>query len=729
MKLKKSAFCLLGAVVALAVPTMSSCGTTTSSSSKAVSSATSSVTSSTSVADYSHDTSKNVGLTMSCYYNSTDTMMTYSATNIATISSKLGGTIADGSTPKTGDFKPVWAQVQKDLNFTITDVTNGSDGSVDTSFSNFQKAGFKTSDGATVNILQGNATAIEQEGTTNGTILNLTNYLDKMPNFKRFLQSNKVVEKSIIDSSGAIYYAPYFDGMDDMEKTLLLRKDWVVALLDGDLPATLDTDVPLAATEYTRFNAEAVDQTLPILGDDGKATTISKKYTAGNDVITLQNALSAKTGASLVKTLRDYIDSTYGNAYGTTRSALFVGGKASFNIDELVALYRCVRTNPTYLTGTKQDIFPLIPREQKNTRGMDLHNFMMYFGCQGFNSRQTYYYVGNDGKVHDIRKEDKFVTAVNKMHAMYDEGLILPNFSELTAGGATGTKGDFSTQFIQKADRAFSEYDYVQTQTILNVSNAGMALVPVYPAAYAWDGAKESRYTDSWRSVKSQGWFITAATADDADKLDRALALFDYFYSKDGNKLMSYGPADWVDGTITYMGRSVPKLSAACLNELSKLASGNYTNYYRQFLGGTFPIGYVKEQGMEYQTVDATAQPYLDTFETALSADVIAHPSLDEMHHTDHMADVMPTTLPFTSGEQTQIKDTYSGSSTYFYQDTKGVNVISKIIMNGFAGADSGNWTTSDGYMSYIDSTLYLDNYLELVQRSYTRVDTLADVA
>jgi hypothetical protein len=717
MKIKKSAFCLLG-VAALALPVIASCGTSS------VASTTSSVNgggSSSAVVD-GHtidDLSTAQTLNLNCFYNSTSTMMTFpEGTNY---------TGANGKTYGAGDFKPVWEAVQQKLNFTIVDKTDTAKTSVADQFSELQTNGFKSADGELVNIAQGNSKDIIAEGTKNGTILDLSKYLDAMPNFNKYLSANPVVKKQIVDSNGAIFYAPYFDGADDMEKTLLMRAGWVATLLDGDYDAAkFDTGVTIS-TAYTRYNAEVVDQDLDVLSADGKTTEkIHKKYTAGNDIITLQNGLAAKTGAALVKALRDYIDTTYAGAYGTTRSALFIGGKACYNIDELVALYRCVKACPQLLTGdASKVIVPLMPREMTNDRTSDLWNFMLYFGCRGFNSRQTYYYIDDNGLVADIRTSSTFTAAMEEMHNMYTEGLILKDFTSKTAAGVGDGKyenGLFkkTTDGVAYSNTGFSEYDYVQTQTILNNSNSDLKLVPVYPAAYAWKDGTESRFTESWRSVKSQGWFITADTAKDVGKLRRSLYLFDYFWGTEGSKLMSYGPDAWIDGTTSYMGREIPKLSAACLKELTDLTKGNYTNYYRQYLGGTFPIGYVKEQGMEYQTVNDFARTYLDTVETALDKNVIAHPSFTT-GNTDHFKDIMPTTLSYTSGEQSAITANYSGIGTYFSTDKGKTNILTTFCQNGFVDA-TNNISNAATYLSYVRSTLKLDAYDALVQRAYDRM-------
>lgn len=729
MKFKKSMICVLG-VATLAMPIFAACGNTSSvtnvssekpaTSSEQTSNATSEeVSSEASSSELNPALKDHVTLNLSVFYNSTKTAMKF--TNDSPC---LGKDLADGTVITAGEFKPVWKAVQKNLNFTINDVTDTSQTSIQKKFQVEQSAGFKKN-GELINVSQGNSSDIMAEGTQNGTILDLSKYLNKMPNFSKFLSDNPIVAKQIVDSSGAMYYAPYFDGFDDLERTLLMRKGWVEKLLDGDyVEATYNTDVKIDS-KYSRFNAAAVDQDVTYYDAATKAkATGHKKYTSGNDVITLQNALANKTGAALVKTLRDYIDATYKKAdgtslYGDKRSELFLSGKACYNIDELVALYRCVKANGTLLSGqSDKAVIPLIPRQFTNDRTAMLRMFMLYFGCRGFAAPLTNFYVNDKGVLSDVRDSDEVKVALQKMHEMYQEGLILQDFTSKTADGATD--GNYSTNLMQKSDIAFSEYDYVQTQTIMNAKNANLQLVPVVPASYAWDGKAESKYTDSWRGVKPQGWFITKETANDEAKLNRALYLFDYFYGEEGNRLMSYGPDAWVDGTTTYMGKQVPKLSDACLNELKTYMSGNYTNYYRQILGGTFPVGYVKEQGMEYQTVDATARTYLDEIETALSLNVIKHPDA-KVGHTDHMLDQMPATVSLTSGEQQTIKDSYSNLTTYFDDSKTGTHIFTTIVQKGFEGADK-NYTDAAGFTKYIRETLNIQGYDKIIADAYARM-------
>lgn len=747
MKFKKSMLCLLG-VATMALPIFAGCTPSNPSSvtpsspvtpsSETPSSETPSSAKIDGLGGLGTDRLKNnVELTMSIKYEKDETLMKFG-------SNYVPYTDPAGTTYNTGDFKPTWKAIQNRLNITIDDVTDP--GTIASTFKTDATAAFMKNN-KLINIDQGNASDIVNEGTANGTILDLSDYLDQMPNFKKFLADNPIVDKQIRAADGSIYYAPYFDGYDDMEKTLLLRKDWVEKLLDGDYDESKFGSTTLAETDYTRFNDASIDADVKIVNDDGSLGTIHKKYAEGNDIITEQNALATKNGKTLVRALRDYIDATYNNAYGAKRSELFIGGKAAYNVDELVALYRCVKTNPKFLIGgdatDASQIYPLIPREAKISRAQDIHNFMLYFGLRGMNSRQTYFYVGNDGSLVDVRDTDAFGTALDKMQAMYKEGLILTNYtSNLTA--ASGTE-NFSNTLLRDGNNAFSEYDYVQTQTIQNSSKNGKAhgleLVPVMPAGYDWDDdGTEYKYTDSWRGVKTQGWFITSKTAEDEAKLDRALYLFDYMYSLEGDDLLSFGPAEYgyitlkdpnkkgrdlydVNNykTITYMGTQVPEMSEDVHAQLTELAQGNYTNYMRRYPGATLCVGYVKLQGMEYQTVDEIAKPYLDVVETGLANGAVKHPNA-LLNNSDHMLDQMPSSIAYNSSEASTITNQYKPLTDYFSSDSKGSNKINDIIIKGWNGADPDHYNNKDGFKNYIDTTLGIGGYDAIVSAAWKRM-------
>ena len=648
------------------------------------------------------------------------------------------GEEAKSVTYHKGDWKPTWAAIQKNLDMTFEDVTDFSQTKIADAFKTWQTKSFEG-----VDIAQGSTDNIVTQGTsTPGSILDLSQYLDRMPNFKAFLEKYPAIEAFIKNYNGAMYYAPYFDGFDDIERMLMVRFDWVKYLLDctdTELEQRVkDTNMTITSWEYEPWWDEAeAAQEITVVKPDGTGTEkVTKTKTA--NVITLQE--SATTPLQLVKTLRDYIDNTYGGYYGSTRSNLFIGQNACYDVDELVALFRVVRSLPKTLTGQENaSIVPLYPRDDTNDRIADLWRFTQFFGVRGGESRNGYLYVDKDGKLNDARDDSQMLDAIERMNQMSKEGLILKNFA---TDKATGGKYDAEhRKDLLKGNTGFATYDYNQTTTILNkdintgdgsatmpnpVKDAGIdpLLGSCLPAVAKWDGEHYSFFTESWRSVKTEGWFIVGSVANDEGKLEKALKLFDYLYSEEGNRLMSYGPDTYLEHdaegkivTIDYQGKDVPKLSAETLEELDTLASGNYTNYYRYWLGATLPSGYVKEQGMEYQTVVDEAKPSLNYLNKAIEHGVLKHVNFNS-NNTDKTYNIVPTTLAYTQAESNQIANSFNNLNDYV-NNTKGKNnAWSYVVMNGWGGANAP--ASRDAYLAALDE-YNLDGQLQINNTAYAR--------
>ena len=169
--------------------------------------------------------------------------------------------------------------------------------------------------------------------------------------------------------TGAIHYAPYFDGFDDIEKYFIMRHDWVKKLLDGEGSFSAEISDLAGAVEYEPYMPTSGSVTIDSLNAAGDAVIqITKNYdtTYGNIVAYMNSHITATTtGVELVNMLRGYIDVAYGGIYGTQRSDLFLGHNAAWDADELVALLRCVVTNTYGLTGQNENkVTGIFPREK-----------------------------------------------------------------------------------------------------------------------------------------------------------------------------------------------------------------------------------------------------------------------------------------------------------------------------------------------------------------------------
>jgi putative aldouronate transport system substrate-binding protein len=398
--------------------------------------------------------------------------------------------------------------------------------------------------------------------------------------------------------------------------------------------------------------------------------------------------------------LRKYIDEAYDGYYGTTRSNLFVGQNAAWDADELVALLRCVVANPKTLNGTDV-ISGLFSREDNNNqRRIDVFRFAgTLFGVRGLESRQDYLYFGSDGKLHDARQEADTYVAIERMNAMAQEGLIASSFINGEAS---------STDTMLENDKGFMHYDYNQTQTVYNETKLNKVkdaddkwvdadlgekyMAVMIPVARWNDGTGETfmRFTESWRSVKTDGWAISkAGVGDNKDKLFAALALIDFAYSPKGQILMSYGPDEFIktkaDGsyvTFNFNGKQMPVIADATFEELWDKADGNYTNYARMYLGST--LSFVKSQAFEYQCTHVVGKEGAGKISNAIGLGLIKHPLL-EVDEEHPWYSIVPTSLPQTAVENEQIGSFTNLASSGKYSSSKDkYNILCDIIANGF---------------------------------------------
>lgn len=564
-----------------------------------------------------------------------------------------GVTLADGKTYQSGDLKPTWVEVQNLLNVVFENKYQGN------SATNELKYWLEQLD--QVDIVSGNAAGLSEAGVA-GDFINLAEYFDYMPNFKAYLDANPIVRLSITGdtNTGAIYFSPYFDGVNDIERMPLMRTDWVEKLLNGDGAFTASASKNLNAAVYTPYMPTSGKVAVDVVKADGSAVeSINKDYDAAGNIVKTMNDALAKgtvTGVDAVNMLRDYIDKAYNGYYGTNRADLFIGQNAAWDADELVALLRCVVANPQTLNGTDV-VNGLFSREDDNNqRRVDMFRFVgTLFGVRGLESRQDYLYVGADGMLHDARQEAATYEALERMNAIAQEGLVSTSFMNME---------DTDTKTMLSNDAGFMHYDYNQTQTVYNatVLQDGEKYMAVMVPVARWNDGTEKymRFTESWRSVKTDGWGISkAGVGNDTNKLNAALALIDYAYSEEGQILMSYGPKAFIKTdangnyvTFNFNGKQMPVIADATYAELWDKASGNYTNYARMYLGST--LSFAKSQAFEYQCTHEVGKEGAGYISTAIGLGTIKHPELAITENPWYTS--IPTILPTTQDENTILK-------------------------------------------------------------------------
>ena len=625
-----------------------------------------------------------------------------------------GITLADGNTYHTGDLKPTWVKVQEVLNVKFENQYQGNGASAEFDFWKDRLD--------EIDMLSGTAAKLSEYGEA-GSFVNLADYLDKMPNFKAYLDQNPIVRLSITGNTetGAIYFSPYFDGVNDIERMPLMRVDWVQKLLDGEGAFAAEKSNKLAAAVYTPYMPTAGSVSVDVVNKEGTAVeTIAKNYDAAGNIVEKMNAAGELDGVAAVNMLRDYIDAAYNGYYGTERSNLFIGQNAAWDADEMVALLRCVVANPQTLNGT-DSVQGLFSREDNNNqRRVDMFRFAgTLFGVRGLESRQDFLWIDADGFLRDARQELDAYQAMERMNMMAQEGLLSKSFLDASKE---------STATMLENDMGFMHYDYNQTQTVYNetkLQDGEKYMAVMVPVAKWFDGTNADgvfmRFTESWRSVKTDGWGIPKHVESDAAKLNAAIALIDYAYSPEGMILMSYGPdafikknADGTFVTFNFNGQEMPVIADATYAELWEKASGNYTNYARQFLGST--LSFAKSQAFEYQCTHEVGKEGAGKISNAIALGTIKHPELAVTENPWYTS--VPTVLPNTKNENETLKS-YSALTEKFNAAKGGANAFVDCIAYGFVA--EGMFSPEEA-VTTISETLGGADYLFLKQEAYDRL-------
>ncbi|MBR1607102.1 MAG: hypothetical protein IJ664_05275 [Clostridia bacterium] len=653
-------------------------------------------------------------LRMATGYNSAKTGIAFDAETAGE-----GITLADGKTYNTGDLKPTWVAMEEILGIKFEDKYQGQSAAKE-----FEYWKDRLNE---VDMVSGTAATLSEYGEA-GSLVNLAEYLDQMPNFKAYLEANPIVRLSITGNTttGAIYFSPYFDGVNDIERMPLMRVDWAVKLLDGEGEFTADACGQTAAPVYQPYmpTSGKIEIETPTL--DGTATEIvTKDYDAAGNIVALMNEKGSMSGVEAVNMLRAYIDKAYNGYYGTQRSNLFVGQNAAWDVDELVALLRCVVANAQTLNGT-DTVYGLFSREDNNNqRRVDMFRFAGHlFGVRGLESRQDYLYIDTDGALHDARQEAATYEALENMNAMADEGLLSKAFMD-TAEVNSGN-------YLEN-DLGFMSYDYNQTQTIMNATKlqpeeGEKYMAVMVPVARWFDGTDDNgvymRFTESWRSVKTDGWGISKAGVEgNADKLNAALSLIDYAYSEKGQILMSYGPDAFIktnaDGsyvTFLFNGKEMPVIADETYAELWAKASGNYTNYARMYLGST--LSFAKSQAFEYQCTQEVGKEGAGHISTAIGLGTIKHPELAITENGWYTS--VPTVLPNTKTENDMINGfTELTSNGKFSSSKGGENIFVDIIVKGYT---EEGMTNADEAADTVKTTWKGRQYLALKNQAWNRL-------
>jgi putative aldouronate transport system substrate-binding protein len=138
----------------------------------------------------------------------------------------------DKITYTRGDLLPTWSAFSKNCNLDIKDVASYSEKKDDDVYKVVEAKNFTGTDGSNIDLFYNSVGNIKKMAS-NGTALDLLPYLQagKMPHFKAYLDKNpEVLEMCVLyddDGKQHLYYTPYFDGYQQIERMFIMDTEMV----------------------------------------------------------------------------------------------------------------------------------------------------------------------------------------------------------------------------------------------------------------------------------------------------------------------------------------------------------------------------------------------------------------------------------------------------------------------------------------------------------------------
>lgn len=587
-------------------------------------------------------------------------------------------------------------------------------------------AGF-TYNNANIDLVMGDGTYFNK-AITNELLEPISKHLNVMPHFAQWVENNPAIWKSMKYTDGEVYFTPYFDGLNSIEKMQLFNVEYVAKLLDKD--GEYDTNAARAVTSVYTATVTDGDQVLDVVGNDGKKTSFTAHFSTANNPVAKQ--AGTKNGAELVAALKEGLRAEYKDAFDkgiyTKLSEVFTGEKACYNTDDLIALLRACKANPVYLTGEDQEMRPIAPRSAEDKRTIDLTCLISLWGYRGMDSENGKLYIDATGTLQDARTQEGTYQGLNYLHQLYEEGLFVTNYTSDPSGAASG-KGEWRKKGIETGTTVML-YDYNATSSPFNKDAVGNStsksnLQPILPPVVKWSADKDLNYqatengtitnlkgryfhfSESNRALKSGGWAVPASS----DNKESAYALMDYLFTKEGAYIQDFGPDNgkyWSLATssdsdakkaaiATVNGGESPIITEGLMDDILHNAEGlDWNNYMRCIVGSTQGIGHTREDSLDYQvTVSESSQNGLSNIKKAISAGamILAQTGVNEGSSKFFMS--VPQTINLTPGQLADQKtsDAANKMTTIWDSSKKGCPIVSWII--------NGSSTISAQYSTY----------------------------
>ena len=589
----------------------------------------------------------------------------------------------DGLTYQVGDTLPAWKDFAKKLNLTNINQSISAKVNDNNSYNMLRQSldnlgNYVDENGNKVDLFY-NTTSNLNQLADNGKLVNLLPYIEagQMPALSRFLDNNPSIKNELIHND-ALYYTPFFDGYQQIERSFIMDTKLVEKLLDEVLPEGTGQLVSgVSATNDKVITGEASAQpfisgvynypkemTIGILDKD-----LSKKQVVvhqTDNIINLQNDLlntsdGSCTGEALINQFKEYAREAYGDIIDTycdgKISGIFTSASACYNADDLVALLRLFKANPDVLYGSStafDEVVPVFARQHTDNRIVNILQFgATLYGVQGAGSEVDKLFFGADGKLHDFETQSASFELLEKLHALYTEGLIEEEF---WSGEIPGNPADrYFGKTVANPTFGLLEYDYIATQSNYNDAVNGIGtkntsrktsesgfdfseievtgikpilspLTYVSTVSYSYQqglddtyGKTLCRYYEENRTLKSTSWAIPYSS----DNIDAAIALMDLMFTKEGHITQNYGTSEyWTSTDFENTPTLRPELFAS-------IPSGDSWTYFRAAMGTTFGVGHLRPIDLDLQTANEYAKDSYRTIIAAREAGIQLSSSMD----------------------------------------------------------------------------------------------------
>lgn len=512
-------------------------------------------------------------------------------------------TLPDGSIYTNGQLKPVWSYISNQLNISIKDVTvqgqTASNMIQIAAATNFEDA----------EIYGGNVAETFMQYGARDKLINLLDYQDKLPDFMDYLEEYPLIKQQITAYDGGIYHIPYVAEMDEFSKVFYGRYNWVEVLLDTDdvLPETKTLDI--AYEGYWK--------------DDNQRNT--------TNVITLQNqkALNGTlSGRDAREALLQYIDSTYPNL--ENKSDLYLGETSNYDIDELIALWRVIKLYPNTLfelTTGKSGTCEIIPYFfRTKSQREEIFKLINYFGGTRVYGTNTYtgkWFVDESNTLQYTFYQDELYEGIDYLKDIFSEGLINPDYDD------TNNSADYRSLFYSSdlstnssgastvKQLGFMTFDFIPSTAASSPTGVVKAMLPPVTTLEGMHDDNFYHYIEIPRTVMIDGWAISANTS--GEKLDKALELFNFFFTDFGSNVQNFGipdvTADFENLYTLPNQNKVPTLSSWIVSQAQIYTNGDVAKFGQEFMGIRMAVGYKADIGFEYQNMTAQAAEGYDLYE------------------------------------------------------------------------------------------------------------------